>query len=157
MDRCTYSPCFFLWNSFLLLSFVFFFSVFVFSFHFSSFLFFSFLFFSFLFFSFLFFSFLFFSCLVLSKLSPKVSFSFTKKTFSLQWFLEEKKEKSSIWKSKPFSLQFQFWDEKRSSSGHQDLTVHNWQKWKRRFLICLCHEIYRVEAVGLSFSNRSNT
>ena len=30
------------------------------------------------------------------------------------------------------------------------LTPHNWQKWKSRFLICHCHKIYRVEAVGLS-------
>ena len=28
--------------------------------------------------------------------------------------------------------------------------AHNWQKWKSRFLICHCHQIYRVEgAVGL--------
>ena len=29
------------------------------------------------------------------------------------------------------------------------LTTHNWQKWKRVFLTCPCHEIYRDEAVGL--------
>ena len=29
------------------------------------------------------------------------------------------------------------------------LTAHNWQKWKRVFLTCLCHKIYRDEAVGL--------
>ena len=29
------------------------------------------------------------------------------------------------------------------------LTAHNWQKWKRVFLTCPCHEIYRDEAVGL--------
>ena len=29
------------------------------------------------------------------------------------------------------------------------LTVHNWQKWKRVFLTCPCHEIYRNKAVGL--------
>ena len=29
------------------------------------------------------------------------------------------------------------------------LTTHNWQKLKRVFLTCLCHEIYRDEAVGL--------
>ena len=28
-------------------------------------------------------------------------------------------------------------------------TAHNWQKWKRVFLTCPCHEIYRDEAVGL--------
>ena len=33
------------------------------------------------------------------------------------------------------------------------LTAHNWQKWKRVFLTCPCHEIYRVEAVGLISSN----
>ena len=32
------------------------------------------------------------------------------------------------------------------SSG---LTAHNWQKWKRVFLTCPCHKIYRDEAVGL--------
>ena len=29
------------------------------------------------------------------------------------------------------------------------LTAPNWQKWKRVFLTCLCHEIHRVEAVDL--------
>ena len=29
------------------------------------------------------------------------------------------------------------------------LTAHNWQKWKRVFLTCLCHKIYRDKAVGL--------
>ena len=29
------------------------------------------------------------------------------------------------------------------------LTAHNWQKWKRVFLTCPCHEIYRDEAVSL--------
>ena len=33
------------------------------------------------------------------------------------------------------------------------LTPHNWQKWKRVFLTCSCHKIYRVEAVGLKTSN----
>ena len=28
------------------------------------------------------------------------------------------------------------------------LTAHNWQKWKRVFVTCLCHTIYRDEAVG---------
>ena len=28
------------------------------------------------------------------------------------------------------------------------LTAHNWQKWKRIFLTCPCHEIYRVDEVG---------
>ena len=38
------------------------------------------------------------------------------------------------------------------SLGHQltvTLTGGNWQKWKRVFLTCPCHEIYRDEAVGL--------
>ena len=30
-----------------------------------------------------------------------------------------------------------------------DLTGGNWQKWKRIFLTCHCHKIYRDEAVGL--------
>ena len=30
-----------------------------------------------------------------------------------------------------------------------ELTGGNWQKWKRVFLTCPCHEIYRDEAVGL--------
>ena len=29
------------------------------------------------------------------------------------------------------------------------LTGGNWQKWKRVFLTCPCHEFYRDEAVGL--------
>ena len=29
------------------------------------------------------------------------------------------------------------------------LTAHNWQKWKRVFLTCPCHKIYRDETVGL--------
>ena len=29
------------------------------------------------------------------------------------------------------------------------LMAHNWQKWKRVFLTCHCHKIYRHEAVGL--------
>ena len=33
------------------------------------------------------------------------------------------------------------------------LMSHNWQKWKRVFLTCPCHDIYRVEAVGLKNSN----
>ena len=28
-------------------------------------------------------------------------------------------------------------------------SAHNWQKWKRVFLTCPCHKIYRDEAVGL--------
>ena len=35
------------------------------------------------------------------------------------------------------------------------LTAHNWQKWKRVFLTCPCHKIYRVEAVGLKSSNNT--
>ena len=31
----------------------------------------------------------------------------------------------------------------------EQLTAHNWQKWKRVFLTCPCHKIYRDEAVGL--------
>ena len=33
------------------------------------------------------------------------------------------------------------------------LTAHNWQKWKRVFLTCPCHKIYRDEAVGLKSCN----
>ena len=32
----------------------------------------------------------------------------------------------------------------------QNLTAHNWQKWKSWFRTCPCHKIYRVEAVVLS-------
>ena len=35
------------------------------------------------------------------------------------------------------------------------LTTHNWQNWKTVWGICYCHEIYRVEAVGLKNSNYS--
>ena len=37
--------------------------------------------------------------------------------------------------------------------NYRELTAHNWQKWKSRFLVCSCHKIYRVEAVGLSIFN----
>ena len=35
------------------------------------------------------------------------------------------------------------------------LTGGNWQKWKRVFLTCPCHEIYRDEAVGLKSCNNT--
>ena len=41
------------------------------------------------------------------------------------------------------------WVWSRSNSIFIFLTAHNWQKWKRVFLICHCHKIYRAEAVGL--------
>ena len=34
-----------------------------------------------------------------------------------------------------------------------DLMAHNWQKWKRVFLTCPCHKIYRDEAVVLKVAN----
>ena len=37
----------------------------------------------------------------------------------------------------------------KSVPGDFCLTGGNWQKWKRVFLTCPCHEIYRDEAVGL--------
>ena len=45
--------------------------------------------------------------------------------------------------------------ETRTSHGPipHPLTAHNWQKWKRVFLTCPCHEIYREEAVGVKCSN----
>ena len=44
--------------------------------------------------------------------------------------------------------------------GNMDLVLsqlmaHNWQKWKRVFLTCLCHKIYRDEAVGLKICKYS--
>ena len=33
------------------------------------------------------------------------------------------------------------------------LMAHNWQKWKRVFLPCPWHKMYKVEAVGLKSSN----
>ena len=36
---------------------------------------------------------------------------------------------------------------------HYNLSAHNWQTWKRVFLPCPYHKIYRVEAVGLKSSN----
>ena len=33
------------------------------------------------------------------------------------------------------------------------LRTHNYQKWKVRLFTCLCHKIYRTEAVGLFLSN----
>ena len=38
---------------------------------------------------------------------------------------------------------------KKKKKKKKSLTVHNWQKWKRVFLTCPCHEIYRDKAVGL--------
>ena len=38
---------------------------------------------------------------------------------------------------------------KRIFKFELQLTGGNWQKWKRVFLTCPCHEIYRDEAVGL--------
>ena len=32
-------------------------------------------------------------------------------------------------------------------------TAHNWENWKGVFLICYCHEVYRVEAVCLKNYN----
>ena len=42
-----------------------------------------------------------------------------------------------------------------SMALYRPLTGGNWQKWKRVFLTCPCHEIYRDEAVGLK--NCKNT
>ena len=39
---------------------------------------------------------------------------------------------------------------KASKSLGSILTAHNWQNWKRVFLTCPCHEIYKDEAVGLN-------
>ena len=41
------------------------------------------------------------------------------------------------------------WEIEIRNKIQESLTAHNWQKWKRVFLICPCHKIYRVEAVGL--------
>ena len=40
-------------------------------------------------------------------------------------------------------------NENQSEQQGSNLTAHNWQKWKRVFLTCPCHKIYREEAVGL--------
>ena len=32
------------------------------------------------------------------------------------------------------------------------LTAHNWQKWKKSRFLSPCHEVYRVEAVGLAIA-----
>ena len=34
------------------------------------------------------------------------------------------------------------------------LTAHFWQNWKRVFLLCYCHEIYRVAGVDLNYNWR---
>ena len=66
---------------------------------------------------------------------------------SLVW-LRNPQTNKYVWK--PFSLLTNnnnntkgLWIERRY------LTAHNWQKWKRVFLTCLCHKIDRDEAVGL--------
>ena len=38
---------------------------------------------------------------------------------------------------------------KATARACEPLTGGNWQKWKRVFLTCPCHKIYRDEAVGL--------
>ena len=43
------------------------------------------------------------------------------------------------------------WNEKYYVHG--ELTGGNWQKWKRVFLTCLCHKIYRDEAVVSKVAN----
>ena len=45
------------------------------------------------------------------------------------------------------------WSKYVSNYTWRDLTAHNWQNWKRVFLSRYCHEIYRVEAVGLKNYN----
>ena len=40
-------------------------------------------------------------------------------------------------------------------ADNNHLTGGNWQKWKRVFLTCPCHEIYRDEAVGLKSCNNT--
>ena len=40
-------------------------------------------------------------------------------------------------------------NEPQGPAAESPLTGGNWQKWKRVFLTCPCHEIYRDEAVGL--------
>ena len=52
-----------------------------------------------------------------------------------------------IWQSLPWHILSSFKFKVIQLSSW--LTAHNWQKWKRVFLTCLCHEIYRDEAVGL--------
>ena len=41
------------------------------------------------------------------------------------------------------------WEENNKGNRSDSLTGGNWQKWKRVFLTCPCHKIYRDEAVGL--------
>ena len=42
-----------------------------------------------------------------------------------------------------------------NKSNKHWLTAHNWRKWKSTFLTCPCHEVYRVEAVGLKGYNHT--
>ena len=42
-----------------------------------------------------------------------------------------------------------WWQSIRPITLSDGLTGGNWQKWKRVFLTCPCHKIYRDEAVGL--------
>ena len=50
----------------------------------------------------------------------------------------------------PFFLDF---EKPHGFLAYALLRAHNCQIEKSAFLICPCHEIYRVEAVGLSLSN----
>ena len=47
----------------------------------------------------------------------------------------------------------QFTYHERKCINRHNLTAHNWQKWKSRFLTCPCYKMYKIEAVGLKSSN----
>ena len=61
------------------------------------------------------------------------------------------KKKYNFWDVNPHVTCEYLDDKNRLNRGLWNfiLTAHNWQKWKRVFLTCPCHEIYRDEAVGL--------
>ena len=56
----------------------------------------------------------------------------------------------SGWKKMAIPSLSDFWMSiGKEGSKHASLTGGNWQKWKRVFLTCPCHKIYRDEAIGL--------
>ena len=46
-----------------------------------------------------------------------------------------------------FAFNSSVWNLICSFQKRNALMAHNWQKWKSRFFTCLCHKIYREEAV----------
>ena len=60
-------------------------------------------------------------------------------------------DKSKIWKKKK-NVKGPMETPPATCLKRVQLTAHNWQKWKGRFLACSYHKIYRAEAVDIYFT-----